>query len=237
MSAMDPRNLSTSASGYNVNRIRASALLVAMGSCIIGLSAVSCSSADPIQYPWSPGAQSTGDMPSSTSTSTNPPPNGPPPTQQAIDSGAPPATHDAGAAEDAGAAHDAGSDAPLQTNAPIVSFTLIDTSQNTGVNGTPVPGYDPLPDKSTITLGALQLSVRANIGATPVGSIGFMYDAINHTENAAPYMLCGDDGAGNIVNCNLLDGTHTLTAQAYSAADLGGTPLGAPLTITFTLVQ
>jgi hypothetical protein len=177
-------------------------------------------------------------MPSATSssTSTDPPPNGPPPTQHATDSGAPPAAHDAGASEDAGAASDAGTDAPLQTGLSIVSFTLIDTSQNTGVNGTPVPGYDPIPDKSTITLGALQLSVRANIGTTPVGSVGFMYDAINHTENAAPYMLCGDDGAGNIVNCNLLDGTHTLTATPYSAAALGGTP-GTPYTITFTLVQ
>jgi hypothetical protein len=236
MSTLDPHNTSNPGTAYTTNRIRASALLTALGSCIVGLSAVSCSSGDPIVYPWSPGAQST-DMPSASSSDTTPPPNGPSPVQQAADSGAPHPSHDAGAASDAGAGetHDAGTDA-LPPGLAIISFTLIDTSQNGGINGVAVPGYDPIPDKSTISLGTLKLSVRANIGATPVGSVGFMYDALNHTENASPYMLCGDDGAGNIVDCGLLEGVHNLSATPYSAAALGGTP-GTPLNITFTLVQ
>ena len=71
---------------------------------------------------------------------------------------------------------------------------------------------------------------------TTIGSVGFVYDATNHTENATPYTLCGDNGAGAVTNCNLAAGAHTLTATPYSAADLGGTA-GTPLTITFTLAQ
>jgi len=129
-------------------------------------------------------------------------------------------------------AMDAGDDAAA---GPITSFTLIDTSQTGVINGVAVTGYDPLRGGTTFSLGTVgtQLSIRANVNIA-VGSVLFAYDGTNHTENAAPYVLCGDNGQGTINNCNLAAGTHTLTATPYTDANLGGTAL-APRTITFTI--
>jgi hypothetical protein len=128
--------------------------------------------------------------------------------------------------------------APARDAAPAIikSFTLIDTSVTGIVDGSPVAGYDPITDGSTISLATVgtQLSVRANLTAT-VGSILFAHDQTTHTENRAPYVLCGDDGAGTISNCNLAAGTYTLTATPYTDANLGGTA-ETPYTLTFTLV-
>jgi hypothetical protein len=166
-------------------------------------------------------------------------------TSLAIDSGAPPIdnTPDAGSGTpipDANAVVDTGVDAGDASDAPsgpaVLSFTLLDTSVTTAVQGTPVLGQDPMKTGSSISLGTVgaTLSVRANLNVTTIGSVGFAYDATNHTENATPYTLCGDNGAGTITDCNLAAGQHTLTATPYSAADLGGIA-GTPLTITFTL--
>jgi hypothetical protein len=136
------------------------------------------------------------------------------------------ATPDAG---EAGAAMDAAS-ASL-----ITSFTLIDTSVTGIIQGSPVPGYDPIPAGSTISLATVgtNLSVRANVNST-VGSIQFAHDQTTHTENRTPYMLCGDDGTGTIANCNLTAGTYALTATPYTDANLGGTA-ETPYSLTFTL--
>jgi hypothetical protein len=88
---------------------------------------------------------------------------------------------------------------------------------------------------STISAGVVgtALSIRLNV-ATVVGSVEFDLDGNKHTENAAPYTLCGDDGAGNITNCAITSGAHTLTATPFSETALGGVA-GAPVTIAFTL--
>jgi hypothetical protein len=165
-------------------------------------------------------------VPASDSTPSPPPPsdnanNGTPP--PAEDAGVSP-THDASVAPDAAAPASA-----------IQSFTLLDTSQTGAVAGTAVTGFDPIPANATISLAQVgTLSIRANLGANTVGSIGFAYNGINHTENGAPYVLCGDDGAGTITNCNLTAGKLQLTATPYSAADLGGTA-GTPRTVTINI--
>ena len=152
------------------------------------------------------------------------------------DSGAAATPSDAGAIADASAdvsAMDA-SDAP--SGPAVTSFSLIDTSITNVVQGSPVSGYDPIKNGTTISLAQVgtSLSVRANLNVTTIGSVGFVYDATNHTENVTPYMLCGDNGAGVITNCNLAAGAHTITATPYSAANLAGTA-GTPLTLSFTL--
>jgi hypothetical protein len=132
-------------------------------------------------------------------------------------------------------ASDAGATIDAASAGPITSFTLIDTSVTGVIQGSPVPGYDPIAPGSTISLATVgtQLSVRANVNTT-VGIIQFAYDQTTHTENVTPYMLCGDDGAGTIVNCNLAAGTYNLTATPYTDANLGGTA-ETPYALTFTL--
>ena len=144
---------------------------------------------------------------------------------------------DSAPAADAGSTSDATadtSDAPL---GEVLSLTLVDTSITNQIAGSPVAGYDPLKNNSTFSLGTVgtQLSIRANINPTAtVASVLFAYDAVNHTENATPWTLCGDDGAGTITNCNLTAGTHTLTVTTYTQAAMAGTA-GTPYTITFTI--
>ncbi len=118
----------------------------------------------------------------------------------------------------------------------VATLTLLNTAITNVVQGAPVPGYDPLVDGTTFSLATVgtQLSIRANTEPSPTGSVSFQYDGTQHTENALPYTLCGDNGAGTITNCNIAAGAHTLTVTPYTAANLGGTA-GAPLTINFTV--
>jgi len=135
------------------------------------------------------------------------------------------AARDASAPGDAGAA-EAEAGLMVDPNAPI-TFTLLDTSMTQNVQGTPVPGYDPMPNGITIDeskVSGAALSIRANPKAAMVGSVHFTYDGIySHTENAAPYTLCADDGKGNVNPCPLGgDGMHWVTATVYSLPDLQG---------------
>jgi hypothetical protein len=144
----------------------------------------------------------------------------------------------ADAAKDGAA--DAGGDA-AGDGGVMANFTLLDTTITNVVDGSPVPGFDPIPGGATINLGKVgsALSIRANTVPAAVGSVAFALDATyTHTENTAPYTLCSDDGAGTITSCAsvLTPGAHTLTATPYSAASLGGTA-GTPFTVAFTLVD
>ena len=140
-----------------------------------------------------------------------------------------------------GAPSDGASDAAGDGAVPAFTFTLIDTTITGIVQGSPVAGFDPIAEGSTINqlTAGTALSIRANVGPTGVGSVAFALDATyTHTENTAPYVLCGDDGAGTITSCaNVLTvGKHTLTATPYSAASLGGTP-GTPASVDFLIVD
>lgn len=177
----------------------------------------------------SSGASSTGGSSGGSGSSSGSPASG--------DASAP--SGDGGAA-DAGS-HDGAGDAIVPGDAApqAFTFTLIDANVTGIVDGSPVTGFDPITEGATISLAAAgtALSIRANIPAT--GSVAFALDAAyTHTENATPYMLCGDNGAGTITSCaNVLTvGKHTLTATPYTAANLGGTP-GTPATIDFVIAQ
>ena len=132
-------------------------------------------------------------------------------------------------------------DAPAEGAASVPDFTLVDTTITTAIDGTPVTGFDPIAAGATINLAKVgsALSIRANTVPALVGSVAFALDAsYTHTENAAPYFLCSDNGAGTITSCAsvLTLGLHTLTATPYSSASLGG-DAGAPITLTFTIVD
>lgn len=203
---------------------------------LTGLLLAACSAPDPadLHFAGRVGSPAPSDTTPAAPdpTRTTAPPSPPIPAEDAggggVDAGARPA--DAGASD----ASDAASDAP--PGLAIQSFTLLDTVVNSGQGGTAEMGYDPIKNGDVISLNTvgLHLSVRANVGQTPVGSIGFDYNGTKHTENAFPYCLCGDDGNGNITDCNLTAGQYTITATPYTEANLGGTA-GTPLTITFTL--
>jgi len=125
--------------------------------------------------------------------------------------------------------------------APGPDFTLLDTTITTVIDGSYVPGYDPIAEGATINLAVTgsALSIRANTIPAVVGSVAFALDATyTHTEETAPYTLCGDNGAGTVTSCAsiLTVGQHTLTATPYSLPDLGGTP-GTPITLDFSIVD
>jgi hypothetical protein len=120
-------------------------------------------------------------------------------------------------------------------------FTLIDTAITTIIEGSPVTNFDPIPPGATINLAHVgsALSIRANTVPVLVGSVAFALDATyTHTETAAPYFLCSDNGAGVVTSCAtvLTVGAHTLTATPYSGAALTG-DAGAPITLAFTIVD
>lgn len=197
---------------------------------IVGLPAAQCGSSPDPSGSW-PHARAAG-VASDEADAGAAAPTESSPSTPAVDGGSPVAaitTDSGGGGRDAGGPVDA-------TAAPTVtSVSLLDTSITNVLGGSPVTGFDPMKNASTISaaaVGAL-LSIRANTPAV-LGSAEFNLDGTKHTENGAPYTLCGDNGGGTITNCNITLGAHSLTVTPYSAANLGGTA-GTPLTVTFTL--
>ena len=114
----------------------------------------------------------------------------------------------------------------------VQSLTLINADTDVDIG--------PLADGQTLNLATLptvNLSVRANPGATSPGSVRFAYDgnANFQTENIAPYALRGDTN-GDYNSWTPTLGTHTLTATPFSAANAKGTA-GTALTVVFTVVN
>lgn len=115
----------------------------------------------------------------------------------------------------------------------VSSLSLIDADRDT-VIGT-------LHNGDTLDLSALptrRLSIRANTSPARVGSVRF---ALNGSplriENAAPYTIAGDGSSGSdYYGWTPAVGRHTLTVTPYAAAQAGGT-VGAPLSVTFTVVE
>jgi hypothetical protein len=139
---------------------------------------------------------------------------------------------------DGGAATDAGPTDGGDGATPAVTFTLLNATITNVVQGSPVAGYDPIAAGSTFSLATVgaSLSIRANTTAATVGSVEFILDAnYTHTEDMAPYTLCGDNGAGTITPCpQLAAGQHTLTATEFTQANLGGTTEGTA-SVDFTI--
>jgi len=189
------------------------------------LGLVACSTQDPGAVTFGPRNtpdEGAGSTPPAAPT----PPTPTPPT--------PPPSNDAGAANPT-ATLDAGADT-APSGPTVSSLTLLDTSITNVLEGSPVNGYDPMKDATTLSSATVgtQLSIRANIVVATTLSVDFNLDGTSHTESAAPYVLCGDDGAGTITNCAIPEGAHTLIVTPYSDAALGGVA-GKPVTITFTI--
>lgn len=120
-------------------------------------------------------------------------------------------------------------------------FTLIDAKITGIINGSPVPGFDPIAENATIDLASVgsDISIRANTVPEVVGSVFFILDGTYmHTESNAPYFLCGDDGKGDISSCAsiLTVGQHYLIATPFTGTDLEG-DAGTPFYLPFTIVD
>lgn len=98
---------------------------------------------------------------------------------------------------------------------------------------------------ATIILSSLpntKLNIRANTSSASVGSVKFELSGAQskvYSDNTPPYALHGDNGSGNYYYGNWnppATGTYTLKATPYTGSKASGTA-GAPLTITFTIVE
>ncbi|MBU2667944.1 hypothetical protein KOI35_30975 [Actinoplanes bogorensis] len=122
------------------------------------------------------------------------------------------------------------------TSSPIAGISLIND-----VSRKPILGVSPVLDGTVVDLTRLanrNLSLRADLvdGAT-AGSVRFALTGAKGTnwtrvENTAPYFLCND-----YVDCPLLAtaDSYTLTVQAFSGANAGGSALGSVSTIRFSV--
>jgi hypothetical protein len=115
--------------------------------------------------------------------------------------------------------------APVEdTGSPANTFSLVNTNVNTIVYGETIYGYDPIPNDSVLDLSKVgtALSIRANTTPLIVGSVVYSLDGTyTHTEGAAPYFMCGDNGNGTITNCiqYFTNGKHMLTITPYEPSD------------------
>jgi hypothetical protein len=121
---------------------------------------------------------------------------------------------------------------PAGSGTAVTGFTLIDADADV-----PIAGLDPIPNGAVIQRASLpttHLNVRVNTNPAAVGSVRVKLDnGTPRVESGAPYALFGDNN-GNYNAGTIANGSHTLTATPYSAANATGTA-GTPLTITFTI--
>ncbi|GAB3853096.1 hypothetical protein GCM10028822_21510 [Hymenobacter terrigena] len=114
----------------------------------------------------------------------------------------------------------------------ITSFTLVNADTDLDIQ--------TLTSGTTLTLAALptrNLNIRANTTPAIVGSVTFdLSGPETHAgiENQAPYALFSDLN-GDYAAWTPLNGTYTLTATTFDAAQGGGTQ-GSGLTISFVVV-
>ncbi len=81
------------------------------------------------------------------------------------------------------------------------------------------------------------LAIRANTNPGTVGSVLLEVSgpvSNSRTENTAPYTLFGDN-SGNYSGVPFPVGDYTVTATAYTGANLGGSVIGQPLIIQFSV--
>ncbi len=107
------------------------------------------------------------------------------------------------------------------TTASITSYTLVNAGTDTDIG--------PLTEGMTLDLAKLPrgLNVRANTTG-PAKSVRLTFDNTKRLELQAPWALFGD-WFGDYVAGNLGDGSHTITAQAFTGTSGSGTP--GPLNI------
>jgi hypothetical protein len=123
--------------------------------------------------------------------------------------------------------------------AQVSSFTLIDAEADKDIRAV-VNGEEI----NLAQLPSRRLSIRVNTSPATVGSVKMVLRhngqvTKTYTDNAAPYALHGDNGAGDYyasIWSPPATGAYTLEATPYSGANASGTA-GTPLTISFTIVD
>ncbi len=117
----------------------------------------------------------------------------------------------------------------------VVRFLLIDANKDEVIreitNGAEI-------DLSTVNTNLL--SIEAVVNPTPTGSVRLSLEGPIYavkTENTEPYTLFGEDQyTGDIAGRVFPTGDYSLTATAYTEANLGG-KAGKPLSVRFRLVR
>ncbi len=116
----------------------------------------------------------------------------------------------------------------------IESFTLIDADTNQ-----PIPGFDPLADGAVVALAGLpsqNLSMRANVTPSVVGSVRFFENGQSvRVENVPPYTL-GGDIQGNYRPWRYDLGEQVIAATPYTQSQGNGLP-GESRSVNFTIVE
>ena len=123
---------------------------------------------------------------------------------------------------------------PATSTSPLVSFTLVDTSDQsilaTLTNGGQIQLNDPANGSYGIRV---ELEANAEVGSVLLELSGAK--TVSQTENISPYSLYGDDGT-NLNGENLPAGSYTLRATAYSGRGGGGDELQV-LEVSFTVAE
>ncbi|MGD0528768.1 MAG: hypothetical protein ABSE49_26765 [Polyangiaceae bacterium] len=137
-----------------------------------------------------------------------------------------------------GSSGDAG---PFLPDPSSATFTLIETSGSKAAAGTPILGFDPMSNGTTIDVGLLGTKLSILVQPPPAATAGSLAMALDatytHTADSSPYSLCGMNGEDAYNPCPFTLGQHTLTVTTYSEPDLQGTPYQPPTVFQFTVID
>ena len=114
---------------------------------------------------------------------------------------------------------------------PLTVFTLVDTSAPSTHTVLSDDDVVELADPDNGSYG-IYITTVEDVGSVGLSLVG--PKTVSRTENLAPYSLYGDGGSDQIHGESLPVGEYTITATAYSEADLGGDELGI-LEVSFTV--
>ncbi len=122
---------------------------------------------------------------------------------------------------------------------PALADTTLETTTFTLVDATTGNQLMEIEDGTVLDYGKLgspKVNIVANVNSAQ-GSVRFDFAGNSNyqTDSAPPYALFGSAGEGLLDN-ELLDGIHTLTATPYTGPSGGGTA-GTPKTINFTVAD
>ena len=123
---------------------------------------------------------------------------------------------------------------PAASTSPLVTFTLVDTSNQSILATLANGGQIQLDDPANGSYGIrVELEANAEVGSVLLELSGAK--TVSRTENISPYSLYGDDGT-NLNGENLPAGSYTLRATAYSGRGGGGDELQV-LEVSFTVAE
>ena len=124
--------------------------------------------------------------------------------------------------------------APATSTNPLLSFTLVDASDQTILATLTVGAEIELDDPANGSYGIrVDLATDAEVGSVLLELSGAK--TVSQTENIAPYSLYGDDGT-NLNGESLPAGSYTLRATAFSESGGGGDELQV-LEVSFTVAE